>query len=81
MLAAVVDGGWEVEETSSAFVCCSGGLEVEFLDCSGLVCWLGWEGADGSIVRNWVSNVLGGGETDLEGLGGWKAGECCKCME
>jgi hypothetical protein len=47
----MVDGSWEVEETSWTFVCSSGVLEAGFLDCSRLVCWLSWEGADESIVR------------------------------
>jgi hypothetical protein len=64
-------GGWEVKEASWDFVCSSEVLEAGFLDCSRLVCWYGWEGADGSIVgkglaislvlarRIWGSLVVG----------------------
>jgi hypothetical protein len=60
-------GGWEVEETSWAFVCSSEVLEAGFWDCSRLICWFGWEGADGSIIGEGVSDVLSGGEMDFGG--------------
>jgi hypothetical protein len=60
-------GGWEVEETSWAFVCSSEVLEAGFWDCSRLICWFGWEGADGSIIEEGVSDVLSGGEMDFGG--------------
>ena len=48
-------GGWKVEEVPCAFVCSSEVLEVGFLDCCRLVCWFGWEGADGSVIGEEVA--------------------------
>ena len=41
---------------SWAFVCSSEVLEAGFLDYSRLVCWFGWEGADGEGVA--MSSVV-----------------------
>ena len=62
--------GWEVEEVSCAFVRSSEVLETAFLDCSSLVCWFGWEGADRFIIGWEGSDILGDGEADLGGFGG-----------
>jgi hypothetical protein len=74
-------GGWEVEETSWDFVCSSEVLEAGFLDCSRLVCWFGWEGADGSIIREGLVMSLVVVRWIWGTLVGEKAGECCKCRE
>jgi hypothetical protein len=62
-------GGWEVEEMSWAFVCSSEVLEAGFLDCSRLVCWFGWEGADGSIIGGGGRGIFGDGEAYLGDFG------------